>query len=92
MNVLLIIHKDITSNKELLDDRIKSLGDSYFVFDNMAFVETDYNVQEAYDRVSRSEFEHAFILIINIQNQLGGYWGRMPSDLWDWLLIRGIHP
>ena len=73
-------------NVNLLKDRINSLGDTLYVFDDSAaFVETELNVQETYDKISQKDFETASILIVTINNIPFGFWGRMPVELWNWL-------
>lgn len=85
-NILLVMFRSNLENVNLLKDRINSLGDTLYVFDDSAaFVETELNVQETYDKISQKDFETASILIVTINNIPFGFWGRMPVELWNWL-------
>lgn len=85
-NILLVMYRNNIENVNLLKDRIKSLGDTLYIFeDSAAFVETELNVQETYDKISQNDFESASILILTINNIPFGFWGRMPVEVWNWL-------
>lgn len=48
-NILLVMYRNNIENVNLLKDRIKSLGDTLYIFeDSAAFVETELNVQGNY--------------------------------------------
>ena len=80
------MYRNNIENVNLLKDRIKSLGDTLYIFeDSAAFVETELNVQETYDKISQNDFESASILILTINNIPFGFWGRMPVEVWNWL-------
>ena len=80
------MYRNNIENVNLLKDRIKSLGDTLYIFeDSAAFVETELNVQETYDKISQNDFETASILILTINNIPFGFWGRMPVEVWNWL-------
>ncbi len=85
MNILLIIVNKNIENFSVFKDRVNSLGDAFFFFDNMILVETDCNTKEAYDKLSANGFEQTSMLIIYFTNELLGFWGRMSTKLWDWL-------
>lgn len=85
-NILLVMYRNKIENVNLLKDRINSLGDTLYIFeDSAAFVETELNVQETYDKISQNDFETASILILTINNIPFGFWGRMPVEVWNWL-------
>lgn len=68
-NILLVMYRNKIENVNLLKDRINSLGDTLYIFeDSAAFVETELNVQEIYDKISQNDFETASILILTINN------------------------
>ena len=80
------MYRNNIENVNLLKDRINSLGDTLYIFeDSAAFVETELNVQETYDKISQNDFETASILILTINNLPFGFWGRMPVEVWNWL-------
>jgi len=80
------MYRNKIENVNLLKDRINSLGDTLYIFeDSAAFVETELNVQETYDKISQNDFETASILILTINNIPFGFWGRMPVEVWNWL-------
>lgn len=85
MNILLIIFNKDIENLEIFKDRIKGLGDTFYVFDNMVFVETNSSTKEVYDKISSNEYEQSSILILHIRNEMFGFWGRMNTKLWSWL-------
>ena len=85
------MYRNNIENVNLLKDRIKSLGDTLYIFeDSAAFVETELNVQETYDKISQNDFETASILILTINNIPFGFWGRMPVEVWNWLNEKSI--
>ena len=80
------MYRNKIENVNLLKDRINSLGDTLYIFEDFAaFVETELNVQETYDKISQNDFETASILILTINNIPFGFWGRMPVEVWNWL-------
>ena len=80
------MYRNKIENANLLKDRINSLGDTLYIFeDSAAFVETELNVQETYNKISQNDFETASILILTINNIPFGFWGRMPVEVWNWL-------
>lgn len=85
MNILLIIVSKNIENFSVFKDRVNSLGDAFFFFDNMILVETESSTKEAYDKLSVNGFEQTSMLIIYLKNELLGFWGRMSTELWDWL-------
>lgn len=85
MNILLIIFDNNINNKEVFKDRISSLGDTMYIYDNIVFVETEYNTEEAYNKLSANEFDKELILILYVKDELYGFWGRMKTELWTWL-------
>ena len=57
-----------------------------YVFDNnVVFVETECSTKEAYEKISINGYESEAILILDIKNELYGFWGRMKTELWNWL-------
>ena len=85
-NILLVMYRNNIENVNLLKDRINSLGDTLYIFeDSAAFVETELNVQETFNKISQNDFESASILILTINNIPFGFWGRMPVEVWNWL-------
>ena len=85
MNILLIIFNKDIENLEIFKDRIKGLGDTFYIFDNMVFAETDSSTKEVYDRISANEYEQSSMLILYVRNEMLGFWGRMNTKLWTWL-------
>lgn len=85
MNILLIIFNNDIENPDVFKDRIKALGDTFYIFDNIVFVETDSSTKEAYDKISSNEYEQSSMLILHIRNEMLGFWGRMNTKLWTWL-------
>lgn len=85
MNILLIIFNNDIENPNVFKDRIKTLGDTFYIFDNIVFVETDSSTQEAYNKISFNEYEQSSMLILHIRNEMLGFWGRMNTKLWTWL-------
>ncbi len=80
------MYRNNIENVNLLKDRINSLGDTLYIFeDSAAFVETELNVQETFNKISQNDFESASILILTINNIPFGFWGRMPVEVWNWL-------
>lgn len=82
--MLVIYNKDI-ENPDVFKDRIKTLGDTFYIFDNMVFVETEYSTKEAYDKISSDMYENVSMLILYVRNEMLGFWGRMNVKLWTWL-------
>lgn len=85
MNILLIIFNKDIENPNIFKDRIKALGDTFYIFENIAFVATDYSTKEAYEKISSDEYETASMLILYVRNEMLGFWGRMNTKLWTWL-------
>lgn len=85
MNILLIIFNNDIENPNVFKDRIKTLGDTFYIFDNIVFVETDSSTQEVYNKISFNEYEQSSMLILHIRNEMLGFWGRMNTKLWTWL-------
>ena len=85
MNILLIIFNNDIENPDVFKDRIKALGDTFYIFDNIVFVETDSSTQEVYNKISSNEYEQSSMLILHIRNEMFGFWGRMNTKLWTWL-------
>lgn len=85
MNILLIIFNNDIENPDVFKDRIKALGDTFYIFDNIVFVETDSSTKDVYDKISSNEYEQNSMLILHIRNEMLGFWGRMNTKLWTWL-------
>ena len=85
MNILLIIFNNDIENPDVFKDRIKALGDTFYIFDNIVFVETDSSTQEVYNKISSNEYEQSSMLILHIRNEMFGFWGRMNTKLWTLL-------
>jgi len=85
MNIQLIIYNKEIENPNVFNDRIKALGDTFYIFDNIVFVETDYSTKDVYERISANEYESTSMLILNVRNEMLGFWGRMNTKLWTWL-------
>ena len=85
MNILLVIYNKDIENPDVFKDRIKTLGDTFYIFDNMVFVETEYSTKEAYDKISSDMYENVSMLILYVRNEMLGFWGRMNVKLWTWL-------
>ena len=85
MNILLVIYNKDIENPDVFKDRIKTLGDTFYIFDNMVLVETDNSTKEAYDKLSMDTYEKSSMLILYVRNEMLGFWGRMNVKLWTWL-------
>lgn len=85
MNILLVIFNKDIENPDVFKDRIKALGETFYIFDNIAFVETQNSTQEAYEKISDGMYENTPILILYVHNEMLGFWGRMNVKLWNWL-------
>ena len=85
MNILLIIFNNDIENPDVFKDRIKALGDTFYIFDNIVFVETDSSTKDVYNKISSNEYEQNSMLILHIRNEMLGFWGRMNTKLWTWL-------
>lgn len=85
MNILLIIFNSDIESPDVFKDRIKALGETFYISDNIVFVETDSSTQEAYNKISSNEYEQSSMLILYVHNKMLGFWGRMNTQLWDWL-------
>lgn len=85
MNILLVIYNKDIENPDVFKDRIQTLGDTFYIFDNMVLVETDNSTKEAYDKLSMDVYEKSSMLILYVRNEMLGFWGRMNVKLWTWL-------
>lgn len=85
MNILLVIYNKDIENPDVFKDRIKTLGDTFYIFDNMVLVETDSSTKEAYEKLSMDAYEKSSMLILYVRNEMLGFWGRMNVKLWTWL-------
>lgn len=85
MNILLVIYNKDIENPDVFKDRIQTLGDTFYIFDNMVLVETDNSTKEAYDKLSMDVYEKSSMLIFYVRNEMLGFWGRMNVKLWTWL-------
>lgn len=85
MNILLVIYNKDIENPDVFKDRIKTLGETFYIFDNMVLVETDYSTKEAYEKLSMDAYEKSSMLILYVRNEMLGFWGRMNVKLWTWL-------
>lgn len=85
MNILLVIYNKDIENPDVFKDRIKTLGETFYIFDNMVLVETDYCTKEAYEKLSMDAYEKSSMLILYVRNEMLGFWGRMNVKLWTWL-------
>ena len=70
MNILLIIFNNDIENPNVFKDRIKALGDTFYIFDNIVFVETDNSTKDVYDKISSNEYEQSSMLILHIRNEM----------------------
>lgn len=85
MNILLVIYNKDIESPDVFKDRIQTLGDTFYIFDNMVLVETDNSTKEAYDKLSMDVYEKSSMLILYVRNEMLGFWGRMNVKLWTWL-------
>ena len=85
MNILLVIYNKDIESPDVFKDRIKTLGDTFYIFDNMVLVETDSSTKEAYEKLSMDAYEKSSMLILYVRNEMLGFWGRMNVELWTWL-------
>ena len=90
MNVLMIVYDKDIVNPEVFKDRINTLGDTFCIFENIVFVESDLSTKEAYERISISEYEKERMLVLYVTNESLGFWGRMNTKLWTWLKDKEI--
>ena len=89
MNLLLIIFNKDIKNLKTLNDKIYSLGDTFYVFDNVIFLETEESTKSFYDRLSKYEIDTSSLLVLYVTNKELGFWGRMDTELWKWLEEKG---
>ncbi len=87
MNILLIIYNDIET-PNVFKDRINALGDTFYIFENIVFVETENSTREVYEKISQNEYERSQMLVLYVKNEMLGFWGRMKTQFWTWLSER----
>lgn len=86
MHILLVLFENNIENVSILKDRINSLGETLYLFnDNIVLIETEHNTKSAYELISNNDTDHNSILIIEVRNEYLGFWGRMNTDVWSWL-------
>lgn len=85
MNILLIIYSNDIEIPNVFKDRINALGDTFYIFENTVFVETENSTKEVYDKISINGYEQNQILVLHVKNEMLGFWGRMKTQFWTWL-------
>lgn len=88
MNILLIIYNEDLDQDRVFKDRINSIGETFYCFDNMVFVETESSTKEVYEKISNNGYDKYLMLVLHVTNEMLGFWGRMKTELWDWLADR----
>jgi hypothetical protein len=88
MNILLIIYNTDLEKDRVFKDRINSIGETFYCFDNMVFVETESSTKDVYERISNNGYDKYLMLVLHVTNEMLGFWGRMKTELWDWLADR----
>lgn len=84
MNTYLIISEEINGS-EILKDRIKRIGSHYRIFNTCWAVRSEKNTpKDVYDFIIGEDMPIQNILVVYI-NDIGGYWGFLKRDIWDWL-------
>ena len=87
-NILLIIY-DPALNREVLRDRIKSLGPCYTFWNNHWCVESNLSAKDAYETIiTNSGFEFSSMIVLEVPKASFRYYGRMNTTLWEWLKDR----
>ena len=80
---LIILGPDV--DKDLLIQRIRSLGDVYVVFGNNVFVSSERNsAQEVYNAIINDEIGQQTSVVLDLGPN-PGYWGYTKKELWSWL-------
>lgn len=75
------------NNSEIINDRIKSLGD-YYCLKNTEYLvcSTLERADDVYSSIAKSDFTKLNILIISVNTQMAlDYWGVSKKELWTWL-------
>ena len=85
MNILLILFNKDIENLNILNDRIQALGDTFYIYDNVVFLETEESTKNIYEKISKNEFEKSSMIVLYVTNEELGFWGRMNIKLWKWL-------
>ena len=86
MNKIFIIILSEEYNTEIMRDRIKSIGPSYVFWDNHWLVTSELSAKDIYHKLSADTYEKASIFISELNvSSLSHYYGRMNTDLWDWI-------
>lgn len=81
--ILHIAYSKSLEDSEILKDRIKKLGSSYYNYLPCNWlIETDKTAQEAHTEITTDGFEESSILVLRINSD--DYWGRMNTSLWEW--------
>lgn len=75
------------SESEILDERIKSLGEYYMYSRNQYFVSTHLDSADAlYKAIVKTDFTNLSIMIISVGcNVSKDFWGVEKKELWTWL-------
>lgn len=90
MKKIILIVYNPALDSDILRDRIKSLGPNYTFWGNHWFVETQSSPKEVYKKISADGFETSSLLVIEMSQNQGNYYGRMNTSLWEWLKNRNI--
>lgn len=86
-NILLIIFDPLLDSR-ILQDRIRTLGPSFIFWGNHCFVETELDPKQVYERISVDQYASSSMIAIKMSKEHINYYGRMNTDLWDWLKAR----
>ena len=74
-----------SSDKDLLIQRIKTLGDTYIVFGNNIFVSSFYDsAKDVYNAIIGEAAEQQASVVLDLGTN-PGYWGYTRRELWSWL-------
>lgn len=80
---LIILGPDV--DKDLLIQRIRTLGEIFIVFGNNVFVSSDReNAQRVYNAIVNEEIGQQTSIVLDLGSN-PGYWGYTKKELWTWL-------
>lgn len=85
MKILLITYNLKEESKKYINELsaiIETASSWLHYLDNTWLIKTDETARSWYEKITANRFKDDLFLIVEVQPN--NYWGRLPSDAWDW--------
>lgn len=91
MNILLITYDLKTPGRDYTPfyNALRNQGEWWHFLSSTWLVHTAKSARQVYNELGPHLSVKDFVLVVPIQR---GYWGYLPTEAWEWIKSKGLHP